>query len=276
MATLLVGDVHGCYNELQAILQQADFDPKRDTLWLTGDLVARGPNSLETLRFIYRLGQAARVVLGNHDLHLLAVAAGIKPKKSSDRLEALWQAPDCEELLDWLRHQPLIQQQEALGLLMVHAGLSAQWDYQTLQQCAQTVAMQLQREDYPQWLASLYGDQPDDWSSELPSLQQYRYSINVLTRLRFCYPDGRLALQCKQTVAKAPKPLIPWFQLPLPCAQGWKVIFGHWAALMGQGTPSDFYAMDTGCVWGGRLSLLRWEDQRYFFQPSNQQIVKGI
>lgn len=268
MATLLVGDVHGCYDELQALLRQAAFDPAADTLWCTGDLVARGPKSLEVLRFVQSLGDSARVVLGNHDLHLLAVAAGLQAPKASDRLEAVLEAPDREPLLQWLRHQPLIQQHAEFSFLMVHAGISPLWDLSTLQQCAQAVATQLQSTEYPQLLAALYGDQPDHWSSELSTVEQWRYTVNVLTRLRFCYPDGRLALQCKQTVSTAPPPLIPWFQLALSSTQGQQVVFGHWAALMGQGTPPGFYALDTGCVWGGKLSLLRWEDQHYFFQPA--------
>lgn len=269
MATLLVGDVHGCYDELQSLLQQAAFDPAGDTLWLTGDLVARGPKSLEILRFVQSLGDSARVVLGNHDLHLLAVAAGLQAPKPRDQLQAVLQAPDREQLLQWLRHQPLIQQHPEFAFLMVHAGISPLWDLTTLQQCAQAVATQLQSAEYPQLLAALYGDQPDHWSSALSTVEQWRYTVNVLTRLRFCYPDGRLALQCKQTVSAAPPPLIPWFQLALPSTQGQQIVFGHWAALMGQGTPPGFYALDTGCVWGGKLSLLRWEDQHYFFQPAD-------
>lgn len=274
MSTYIVGDLHGCYDELQQLLAQAHFDPNQDKLYLTGDLVARGPKSLECLRFVKSLGSAAQTVLGNHDLHLLACALGIKNTKPWDKVDKILQARDCAELLNWLRQQPLFVQRQDLGFCLVHAGISPDWDLATAQACAQQVEQVLRSEHYGELLAQMYDSQPDSWNQNLQGIERLRYIINVFTRMRFCYTDHRLDFACKSPVAQAPEQLKPWYLLDNPLFKQQNIIFGHWASLVDTPTPSNIYALDTGCAWGNRLTLLRWEDQRYFSQPAQKSAVK--
>lgn len=272
MSTYLIGDIHGCYEELRALLAQVNFDPATDTLWLTGDLVARGPASLDVLRYVRSLGPAVRMVLGNHDLHLLAVYAGISRNKPKDRITPLLEAEDADELINWLRRQPVLQVDEEKRLVMAHAGITPQWDLATAQLCAREVEAVLSSDSYPLFLDAMYGDMPNNWLPELSGLARLRFSTNALTRMRYCFPNGQLDMICKDTPEHAPAPLKPWFALPNPVAeQGYAIIFGHWASLEGRGAPEGIYALDTGCCWGGELTLLRWEDKAYFTQPSNRQ-----
>ncbi|NIG88763.1 MAG: bis(5'-nucleosyl)-tetraphosphatase (symmetrical), partial [Serratia symbiotica] len=184
MSTYLIGDIHGCFTELQALLAQVSFKPQCDRLWLTGDLVARGPDSLEVLRFVRALGPAVRLVLGNHDLHLMAVYAGISRNKPKDRLNALLEAPDADELINWLRYQPMIQVDDELKLIMAHAGITPQWDIETAKICARELEMLLRSNSYPLFLDAMYGDIPNKWTPELSGLARLRFSTNVLTRMR--------------------------------------------------------------------------------------------
>ncbi|MGG9845285.1 bis(5'-nucleosyl)-tetraphosphatase (symmetrical) ApaH [Klebsiella pneumoniae] len=271
MSTYLIGDVHGCYDELIALLAQVEFDPRRDTLWLTGDLVARGPGSLEVLRYVKSLGDSVRLVLGNHDLHLLAVFAGISRNKPKDRLKPLLEAPDADELLNWLRRQPLLQVDEEKKLAMAHAGITPQWDLETAQQCARDVEAVLSSDSYPFFLDAMYGDMPNHWSNELSGLARLRFISNAFTRMRYCFPNGQLDMYSKEAPEDAPAPLKPWFAIPGPVSNAYSIAFGHWASLEGRGTPEGIYALDTGCCWGGELTCLRWEDKQYFTQPSNRQ-----
>ncbi|CAM4314777.1 diadenosine tetraphosphatase [Yersinia intermedia] len=266
MSTYLIGDVHGCLDELLALLAQVSFDPQQDTLWLTGDLVARGPASLDVLRYVRSLGPAVRMVLGNHDLHLLAVYAGISRNKPKDRITPLLEAPDADELINWLRRQPVLQVDDELKLIMAHAGITPQWDIETAQMCAREVEAVLSSDSYPLFLDAMYGDMPNNWSPELSGLARLRFSTNALTRMRFCFPNGQLDMICKDTPENAPAPLKPWFELPRSVSPDYSIIFGHWASLEGKGVPEGIYGLDTGCCWGGDLTLLRWEDKRYFTQ----------
>ena len=184
MSTYLIGDVHGCYDELIALLEQVEFNPETDTLWLTGDLVARGPGSLEVLRFVKQLGDSVRIVLGNHDLHLLAVFAGISRNKPKDRLKSLLEAPDADDLLNWLRRQPMMQIDEEKKLVMAHAGITPQWDLETAKQCARDVEAVLASDSYPFFLDAMYGDMPNNWSNELSGLARLRFISNAFTRMR--------------------------------------------------------------------------------------------
>ena len=204
MSTYLIGDVHGCYDELIALLAQVEFDPRRDTLWLTGDLVARGPGSLEVLRYVKSLGDSVRLVLGNHDLHLLAVFAGISRNKPKDRLKPLLEAPDADELLNWLRRQPLLQVDEEKKLVMAHAGITPQWDLETAQQCARDVEAVLSSDSYPFFLDAMYGDMPNHWSNELSGLARLRFISNAFTRMRYCFPNGQLDMYSKEAPEDAP------------------------------------------------------------------------
>lgn len=271
MSTYLIGDVHGCYDELQSLLGQVAFDPVRDRLWLTGDLVARGPASLEVLRFVRSLGDSVKLVLGNHDLHLLAVYAGISRNKPKDRITTLLQAEDADELINWLRRQPLLQVDEEKKLVMAHAGITPQWDIATAKMCARELESVLRSDTYPLFLDAMYGDMPNNWSPELSGLARLRFSSNALTRMRFCFPNGQLDMISKESPSSAPPPLKPWFTIPGPVSRDYTIVFGHWASLEGKGTPEGIIGLDTGCCWGGTLTMLRWEDKQVFTQASHRE-----
>lgn len=268
MSTYLVGDVHGCLVELKALLAQVSFNPEQDMLWLTGDLVARGPDSLQVLRFVRSLGSSVRMVLGNHDLHLLAVYAGISRNKPKDRISDLLNAPDADELINWLRRQPILQVDDNLKLAMAHAGITPQWDLPTALMCAREVESILSSDSYPLFLDAMYGDMPNHWSPELSGLARLRFSTNVFTRMRYCFSGGQLDMLCKEPPSQAPSLLKAWFDLPSQITGEYAIAFGHWASLEGKGTPENIYALDTGCCWGGELTMLRWDDKRYIKQPS--------
>ncbi|MBE2895869.1 bis(5'-nucleosyl)-tetraphosphatase (symmetrical) [Pasteurellaceae bacterium HPA106] len=266
MATYLVGDLQGCYDELARLLDKVRFDPACDTLWLVGDLVARGDKSLECLRFVKSLGEAGKTVLGNHDLHLLSTALGIKKIKLKDKVDAIFNAPDFAELMDWLRAQPLLREHEEFGFLLCHAGISPDWDLPTARACAREVEAVLQSDDYRTLLENMYADTPDRWQDDLQGIARWRYILNAYTRMRFCYRDHRLDMACKLPLDQAPDALVAWFTLSNPIYQQRPIVFGHWASLVGVPTPVGIYALDTGCVWGNYMTLLRWEDKAYFQQ----------
>lgn len=268
MATYIIGDLHGCFDEFQAILKQAEFNPANDELWLTGDLIARGDKSLECLRFVKDLGDRATVVLGNHDLHLLSTLEGIKAIKPKDKVDAIFNAPDRQDLQNWLRTRPLVAVHPVHQFLLVHAGLSPEWDLNTTLRCAKETEQQLQGENYLELLKQMYGNSPDRWADELSGMDLWRYTINVCTRMRFCYLDKRLDFECKLPVEQAPKELKAWFELENPLFKQQNIIFGHWASLIGYHTPPTIYALDTGCVWGNYLTMIRWEDKQIFVQPA--------
>lgn len=268
MATYIVGDLHGCYDELQLLLEKVRFDSSQDFLYLTGDLVARGSKSLECLRFVKGLGTSAQTVLGNHDLHLLSTALGIKKVKPKDNLTALFAAEDFDELMDWLRHQALFIHRADLGFCLAHAGISPDWDLATTAACAKEVETVLQSTDYPELLKQMYDSEPSRWSPNLQGIDRLRYIINVFTRMRFCFADHRLDFDCKLPVEQAPTELKPWFKCDNPLFQKENIIFGHWASLLGYVTPNNIYALDTGCAWGNYLSLLRWDDKQIFTQTA--------
>ncbi|QPB41895.1 bis(5'-nucleosyl)-tetraphosphatase (symmetrical) ApaH [Rodentibacter haemolyticus] len=268
MATYLIGDLQGCFDELQLLLDRVQFNPNKDKLYLVGDLVARGDKSLDCLRFVKSLGNAAQTVLGNHDLHLISTALGIKKVKPRDRVEAIFQAPDFEALIDWLRHQPLLVHHEEFNFVMTHAGISPDWDLPTAKACAKEVENILQNGDFYALISQMYENQPDRWSADLESINRWRYIINVFTRMRFCYFDHRLDFVCKLPPKEAPAELTPWFNLDNPLYRQVSIIFGHWASLVDEKTPPNIYALDTGCVWNNRMTMLRWEDKRIFTQSA--------
>ncbi|WP_182019215.1 bis(5'-nucleosyl)-tetraphosphatase (symmetrical) ApaH [Vibrio diabolicus] len=266
MATYIVGDIQGCFDELQRLLEQVSFSAKKDQLWLAGDLVARGPKSLETLRFVKSLGKSATVVLGNHDLHLLAVAHGIKKVKDKDRTAPIFTAPDKDELLAWLAQQPLMAEHDEF--VMCHAGISPQWNLKTARKCAREVERIIQSEELPWLLKNMYSNQPDTWHDSLQGLDRYRYIINAFTRMRFCFPDGRLDMDCKLPPQQVSgNELIPWFDVPQRVHLNKTVLFGHWAALQGH-VDEEIIGLDTGCVWGGSLTMIRWDDKKIFTQDA--------
>ncbi|MFQ1048134.1 bis(5'-nucleosyl)-tetraphosphatase (symmetrical) ApaH [Avibacterium paragallinarum] len=271
MATYLIGDLQGCYDEFSLLLEKVRFDPATDQLYLVGDLVARGDKSLECLRLVKSLGNAAHSVLGNHDLHLISTALGIKKVKPKDRVDAIFNAPDFQELIDWLRQRPLLIHNEQVGFVLTHAGISPDWDLATAKACAAEVETVLRQGDYYAMISQMYDNQPDRWSPDLQGIVRLRYIINVFTRMRFCYYDHRLDFDCKAPVDQAPSELTPWFNLDNPLFKTENLVFGHWASLVDTPTPANIYALDTGCVWGNRMTMLRWEDKRYFTQPALKQ-----
>lgn len=257
MAVYAVGDLQGCLEPLQRLLDDLRFDPARDRLWCCGDLVNRGPRSLETLRFMSGLGEAAVSVLGNHDLHLLAVAYDpVRPPRSKDTLEDLLAAPDREELLTWLRCRPLLHHDEGLGYTMVHAGLPPAWDLADAVAAARELEAVLAGDGFAGFLREMYGDQPDRWSPELTGIGRLRFIVNCFTRLRYCRADGRIDLDEKGPPDQAPAELRPWFRIPERRSKSLRIVFGHWSTL-GEIDDPGVFPLDTGCVWGGRLTALR-------------------
>jgi bis(5'-nucleosyl)-tetraphosphatase (symmetrical) len=283
MAIYLVGDIQGCFTELTALLAQVNFDREKDILYLAGDLVARGPNSLETLRFVKSLGESAKVVLGNHDLHLLAVHAGIKKAKKSDCLSVLLAAPDANKLMDWLAAQPLLQKipnsnpylkVESQNLedfaYMSHAGISPQWQLTDAVEQAELIHKKLAGSERKTWLALMYGEEPNNWLAAITDIEKFRYSINAFTRMRFCFFDGSLEFTQKDAPENtAVTNITPWYELSKTIINTtW--VFGHWASLMGKSSAPNIYPLDTGCVWGNELTMLRWHDKKYFTQGAQQ------
>lgn len=264
MSTYCIGDVQGCFDELQSLLQKIKFNPQIDRLWFTGDLVNRGPKSLDVLRFVKGLGEHAIVVLGNHDLHLLAVAYGHVKSHQQDTLQEILQAPDSKELCDWLRQQPLLHHDAKLGFTLIHAGLPPQWDVSKAQRCANEVENVLRGDHYQEFFAHLYGDEPSCWNENLSGFDRLRIITNYFTRLRFCKPDGTLELQTKGESHNPPPEFLPWFKIPNRKSKNLKILFGHWAALNGKTDEPNVYALDTGCAWGNCLTAMCLETGERF------------
>ena len=259
MARYAVGDIQGCLDPLRRLLDKVRFDPARDQLFGVGDLVNRGPDSLATLRWLYELGPAFDSVLGNHDLHLLAVAAGARSTHRKDTLDAILCAPDRDELLDWLRRRPLLL--EAGNMVVVHAGIPPQWSLEEARGHAAEVESALQATPAA-LLGELYGDEPR-WTPELEGPPRWRAIINALTRMRFCTANGTLDLVTKTGPDQAPPGMQPWYAHPGRRTRGVAIAFGHWAALDGADCGPELFPLDTGCVWGRRLRLLDLDTCRY-------------
>lgn len=259
MAVYAIGDIQGCYDEFRRLLDVLDFSPGRDRLWLTGDLVNRGPGSLATLRFVRGLGADAVTVLGNHDLHLLAVAGGGRLRKG-DTLADVLEAPDRDELLAWLSGRPLLHEDRTLRFAMVHAGLPPQWDLAQARIEARAVEAALAQAPGP-FLASMYGDEPDRWLPGLHGVERLRFAVNCFTRLRYCGRDGRLLLKLKCAPEDAPPDAVPWFAVRRRLSRGERIVFGHWSTL-GCRVANDTYSLDSGCVWGGELTAIRLDGPR--------------
>lgn len=258
MPTYAIGDLQGCHASLVALLRRIDAASADATLWFTGDLVNRGPQSLATLRLVRALGARAQVVLGNHDLHLLALAQGIRPPHHSDTLDEILAAPDRDELLDWLRHQPLAH--FADGHLLVHAGVLPQWSAPQALALAHEVETALRGPDWVEFLREMYGNTPVRWDDELRGSARLRCVVNGLTRLRFCSADGSMEFSAKKGLATAPPGYLPWFELAQRRSADVTVIFGHWSTL-GLMLRPNLLALDSGCVWGRQLSAVRLQDR---------------
>jgi bis(5'-nucleosyl)-tetraphosphatase (symmetrical) len=252
-----IGDVQGCYTELRALLRKIAFDPDRDHVWFVGDLVNRGPKSLQVLRYVRDLGASAKVVLGNHDLHLLAVARGGARLKASDEgLVPILEAPDRERLFDWLQSQPVLHHDDGLGITMLHAGLPPQWDITLARRCAAELESALRSDLSGRLFTAMYGNEPSLWRDDLEGDDRLRYITNVLTRLRVCDESGRLLLGFKGPLPDLPPDAIPWFRAPRRRWAGARVVCGHWSAV-GYIDEGGVLGLDTGCVWGGTLTAQR-------------------
>jgi bis(5'-nucleosyl)-tetraphosphatase (symmetrical) len=254
MALYAIGDIQGCFTELQQLLERIRFDPAADRLWFTGDLVNRGPRSLDTLRFVKNLGDRAVSVLGNHDLHLLAVAQNPLTFKRTDTFGDILTAPDAAELIDWLRQRPLMHSE--LGFCLVHAGLWPQWTLENARRLAGEVERALRGAEFNAFLAHLYGNRPDRWSESLRAFHRLRFITNAFTRMRYCTRDGRIDLKEKSRPGAQAVHLIPWFEVPDRQSRDVTVLFGHWSSL-GFYAGNGCYGLDSGCLWGGELTALR-------------------
>ncbi len=273
MPTYAIGDVQGCFDELEALLKRIGFSPGTDRLLFCGDLINRGPKSLQVLRFVRSLGNSAVTVLGNHDLHLLAVAAGGKPGRR-DTLTSILAAPDRDSLTDWLAEQPLAYRESRSGTLMVHAGLAPQWSGEQALQYAAEVSAALRQSDgsdrrRSRFLSEMYGDKPALWSDRLRGIERLRMIVNSFTRLRYCRPDGSLDMHSKGKPGAQPASLMPWFAVPDRKSGDENIVFGHWSTLGKIHWPEyRVHGLDTGCVWGGELTALRLHDGVTFSVPS--------
>lgn len=262
MSTYAIGDVQGCRAELERLLGQVNFDPTCDTVWFLGDMINRGPDNLGTLQLIRSLGSAARCVLGNHDLHFLAVAEGRHKAVRKDTFADLLTSADLPELISWLRHLPLVHHEPSLGTALVHAGLPPMWDLATCLARAEEVHAILRSDAYADFLEAMYGNEPAVWSDGLRGLTRARVITNYFTRMRYCTVNGTLDLTTKGS--DAPAGYDPWFNHPRPAHADLTIAFGHWAAIEGQCDAPGCYALDTGCVWGRELTAMRLEDQALF------------
>jgi bis(5'-nucleosyl)-tetraphosphatase (symmetrical) len=260
MATYAIGDVQGCFDELQALLERVGFNRQHDRLWFVGDLVNRGPKSLEVLRFVRNLGDRATVVLGNHDLHLLTQHEGFENKRKDDTFDDVLSAPDAKELVDWVRTRPMMHVEGRYA--MVHAGVLPQWTIEKSLQLAREVEQALRAPGYRDFLANMYGSKPERWNETLAGWDRLRVIVNAMTRMRFCTPEG--AMEFLSDGIEPPAGYVPWYE---PRHDEQAIVFGHWSA-RGLKLTEHIAALDTGCVWGGSLTALRLEDRWLSQVPS--------
>ena len=270
MALYAIGDVQGCHAEFCDLLTLIGFSPSRDRLWLTGDLVNRGPDSLAVLREVMALGDAAVTVLGNHDLHLLTVAAGHRNAHRDDTLATILEAPDRVDLFDWLAQQPLAVAGD--GMLMVHAGTLPQWTVLDVVTLAREVESMLRSAGRDNFLRELYGDEPHAWNNALVGHDRLRVIVNALTRLRFCAADGTMEFHEKRGARYAPRGFAPWFAHPNRQTAASLVVCGHWSTLDLLLAP-NVLMLDSGCLWGGALTAIRLPDRRVYQVPSRSKVT---
>jgi len=271
MAIYAVGDVQGCHAELVQLLETIRFDPVTDRLWLVGDLVNRGPGSLEVLRLVKSLGDSAITVLGNHDLHLLAVATGVAELRRGDTLDDILNVPDRDELMHWLRNQRLLHVEG--DYVLVHAGLMPQWSVTQAEHYALEVEAALRSDDYATFLDRMYGNSPLNWDEYLAGYKRLRVIVNAFTRMRICTNEGEMEFNFKSEVQNIPDGYLPWFDVPKRASRDATVIFGHWSALGLKVTP-NVIALDTGCLWGGPMTAIRLEDRKLYQVSCNNPVDK--
>ncbi len=272
MSIYAIGDIQGCHDEFQQLLQEIEFDPARDKLWLVGDLVNRGPDSLQVLRTVKALGDSAITVLGNHDLHLLAVSEGKADLHRSDTLDEVLNASDRDELLTWLRHQRLLYAED--GYVLVHAGLLPQWSVKKAASLAREVENALRGDEYATFLERMYGNTPNVWDDELSGYKRLRVITNAFTRMRICTEQGEMEFKFKGEVERIPEGYLTWFDVPKRKGKDATVIFGHWSAL-GLKVESNIVALDTGCLWGGPMTAIRLDDRKIFQVACKTPVAKN-
>ncbi len=275
MSIYAIGDIQGCFDDLLRLLDTISFNENSDQLWFAGDLVNRGPKSLETLRFVKSLGGSAITVLGNHDLHLLAASCASKIANKKDSLLPILEATDRDELIHWLRHRPLFHFND--DFCMIHAGLPPQWDLKKTKKLAFQAEQALQDPNYQIFLKQMYGNKPNIWSSSLKGVERLRFIINCFTRMRYCDVNGRLDFVQSGPLGSQPKHLLPWFSVPKRKNADMRIIFGHWSSL-GFYEGTNCYGIDTGCIWGGQLTALRLDEsvQRFSIEcPETKKPVKN-
>lgn len=272
MADYAIGDVQGCFDSLQYLLDKIQYNERQDRLWFVGDLVNRGPKSLDVLRFVKNLPIEARVCLGNHDLHLLSLVYTERHLQPYDpSLKQILAAEDCEELCAWLNRQPLLQHDPDLNIVMVHAGIAPQWTLAQAQAYAHELEQVLTGPERNYFLQHMYGNKPNTWSDNLQGIRRLRLICNYFTRMRLCFADGSLELEYDGTPDKAPKELHPWYDIPNRQIISADIVFGHWAALAGQCFLPGIFALDTGCVWGGSLTALHLQDKQRMSVPAQEK-----
>lgn len=268
MAIYAIGDIQGCYSALQQLLELISFNAVKDRLWLVGDIVNRGPDSLAALRFVKDSRNAATMVLGNHDLHLLMVAAGVAKMHNDDTLQSVLDAPDRDELLFWLRHQKLLHKED--DNVMVHAGLLPAWNVEQAAELAQEVESALRKENFQEVFSQLYGNQPNYWRDDLTGYARLRVIVNAMTRMRICTNEGKMNFSYKGSEQDVPEGYLPWYETPNRASQKATIICGHWSAL-GLKIKHNLIALDTGCLWGGSLTAIRLNDRKIFQVPCVQR-----
>lgn len=271
MATYAIGDVQGCYDELKALLAQIKFNSDRDQLWFCGDIVNRGPKSLETMRFIRSLEDNAITVLGNHDLHLLATAYHHKKPGKKDTLDKLLKAEDAAELFNWLRHRHMVYHDAEKKITLLHAGVHPDWDLKKVLSLGREIEQVLQSENHINFYKHMYGDKPFYWNDSLSGWSRYRFITNILTRLRYCDTQGKPALNAKGAPGTQAQHLMPWYELANRKTIDDKIIFGHWSTLphAGYSGINNAYAIDSGCLWGGALTAVNIDEQPFQYTHFN-------
>ena len=272
MAVFAIGDIQGCVNPLEQLLERIEFDPQYDQLLLTGDLINRGPDSLSTIKFVRSLGSSVISVLGNHELHFLAVATKTRRLRRDDTLKSLLASPDLEDIVDWLRFLPLMYCDHTIKTLLVHAGIYPGWKRRQAMAFAAEVESVLRGDNCHKFLSKMYGNNPIKWSPCLSGWDRLRFITNVFTRMRFCDQKGNLNLIQKGAPGSQPKRYFPWYEHPELKCKTWRILFGHWAAL-GYKQQGRIISLDSGCVWGGKMTALRLDDQ--FYAPAWQLECEG-
>lgn len=265
MATYAIGDVQGCLDPLVALLEKINFNPSQDRIWFTGDIINRGSQSLETIEFIQSLGDSMTMVLGNHDLHLLAVYYGDAEAKAYDTLDAILKSPECPQICNWLRHQPILHHDPQLNYTLAHAGIFPEWDLEQAQKYAAELESALRGPEHTEFFKNMYGDYPDHWEDGYSGIERLRFITNCFTRMRLCGPGDRLNLKKKGPPKDAPENYVPWFKIADRANKDLNIIFGHWAALECETyAEPGIFPVDSGCVWGRCLTALRLEDRQIF------------